>query len=321
MRRLLASAIVLFFVVASVVGTSSIANAQSDGDGSAGSLGQESQAPRAADGSAIVNGWGTGGDVATEADLSVPLTAAQQREMARVLATYIGLQGPTDKDDAAMYAEADRLGIRAAVDAQVRSMQRQAMSPAATPPLSLLVNITQEPQIKSYYRGPTVGSEVVKSSKFWSPRSAKDGLAISQTAMANANHMRTDINGTTAWASRNFVTGLNAWLGSSYYEQINRPNGESFKAAVVANMLQALPPTVNAVEIVDQAHYNNHPNRTIGHWMVIDFYTDYGNTSRFVDSTAGSGIPGYGNAAPRFTYPTAWFAATFLAPNGNGMAI
>lgn len=267
------------------------------------------------DGGAVVYGGGTGGDVAIgEKGIWSP---SVRSEIAHDLATYISLNGPTD--DSAMYAEADRLGLRAAVDAELRSTRLQ---PAAVTgvPLSLMVNITQEPQIKGYYCGPAAGSEIVKSSKFWGPASRKDGSAISQTTMANANHMRTDINGLTDWGSGLFAAGLNNWLGSAYYQQVGRPSGATFKAAVLSDMMVALPPAVDAVEFAGGVHYNNHPDRLIGHWLAIYFVGDYGDTIGFVDSTAGSVyVNGFGLAQPKFMYPTASFASNFL--QSNGMAV
>ncbi len=270
--------------------------------------------PVANDNGAAVYGGGTGGDVFT--GKPAPMTAQEKAHLADILAQYLATSGTKAVSDSAILTEAKRLGVAPQATAQASG----SLAPTSTAAIqSVLLNLTQEPQTTGYYCGPAAGSEIIKSALFSSMRSARDSSAISQGAMANANHMKTDANRVTDWASRNFVNGLNAWTGGAKhsYSQYSAPSASTMIAALTTVMVGGAPVAVDAVEFANGTHYNNHPNRTIGHWLATYYYGNYGNTTGYADSTAGStAVTGFGSAQPKFMYDTTSFTNSFLQSNG-----
>jgi uncharacterized Zn-binding protein involved in type VI secretion len=249
----------------------------------------------------------------------IAMTSDEEEHLAEILTQYLAQSGPKVVDESTILAEAARLGLSDEMEAQISMSGRSSGSVSLAAAQSILLNLTQEPQTKGYYCGPAVGSEIIKSPLFASMRSAKDGSAISQSSMANANHMKTDANQVTSWASKNFVNGLNAWTGGAKhkYAQYSTPSSSTVIAALTTVMIGGAPIAVDAVEQVGGTHYNGHPNRLIGHWLASYYYGNYGATVGFADSTAGSSaVSGYGAAQPKFTYDTASFVNTFLQSNG-----
>ncbi len=276
--------------------------------------------PVSAEGAAATAvGSGTGGDIYTGP--SIPMTAVERQHLAEMYAAYLSQTGPKAISADAVRADAARFGVAAELSSEVAAQSRTAtMSAAASSAnLSILLNVTQQPQTKGYYCGPAAGAEIIKAPLFASMKSKADGASISQTAMANSKHMKTDANGLTAWASKNFVTGLNAWTGNTkhVYAQVTAPSATTMVAALTTVMVGGAPVAADTVEFENGAHYNNHPNRTIGHWIVTYYYGNYGATVGFVDSTANStAVSGFGSAQPKFQVDTATFTTTFLKSNG-----
>ena len=69
---------------------------------------------------------------------------------------------------------------------------------------------------------------------------------------------------------------------------------------------------MNTVEFEGGAHYNGHPNRTIGHWIVGYGYGSSGATSWYNDPATSY----YPNASATFQADTASFSNTYLQSNG-----
>lgn len=178
---------------------------------------------------------------------------------------------------------------------------------------SAYLGLTQVGQNKGYYCGPATGYMVVRYLHGAGFTSRYDGSQPGQAGLANANHMRTDINGGTSWSSGLFVTGINRWNGDSYYVQVNRPSASLTKNAILYSIdYWRKPLAADTVEVVNGAHYNGHPNRLIGHWIAGYGYSSTGDVSYWADPSTTV----FPNASPTFSYNTAAFANSFLQSNG-----
>jgi hypothetical protein len=279
----------------------------------------DSPAASSGNGSNSVVAGGTGGDVYVGPP--IVMTAFEREHLAEMYATYLSLPGPKAVTADAVRADAAKKGVSTELQAQVAAKSQSLMAPAATASAiqSSLINVTQQPQIKGYYCGPAAGAEIITTPLFGSMKSKKDGSAISQTTMANSNHMKTDATGLTDWGSRNFANGLNAWTGNTkhVYAQVSAPSAATMVAALTTVTIGGVPVAADTVEFANGSHYNNHPNRLIGHWIITYYYGNYGATVGWVDSTANSSaVSGFGSAQPKFQADTASFTTTYLQSNG-----
>jgi len=182
-----------------------------------------------------------------------------------------------------------------------------------------ILGVVQAAQETNYYCGPASGYMIIREMKGSGYTSRYDGTTLSQTAMANANHMMTDTYGGTAWSSGRFIQGVNRWLGSSTFVQSNTPSASLFSWIVTFSTDSAGQPIApSTVEFKNGIHYNGHPsNKTIGHWIVADGYYSYGATTHFADPAGQSSAVSWGYLASRyFTYSTTSFANNFLQNNG-----
>jgi hypothetical protein len=179
------------------------------------------------------------------------------------------------------------------------------------------LGISQVPQVKSYYCGPASGYTIIKYLN-GNANSVKDGSSLTQTNIANANHMKTDANGVTSWASKNFVLGINAWRGANYYVQIGQPSAATFKGAVLYSINGSYPFGADTVEFAGGAHYNGHKTSiTIGHWLAGYGYYNSGDTTSFSDPVGNStAVSWSAGVQPYFDHATASFATTYLQSNG-----
>lgn len=258
-----------------------------------------------------------GGGIYTGPTLS--MTPFEKAHLAEVFADYMAMAGTKVLSDGEVLAEATRLGVRTQLQAEISSRTTSERVAAAAVPLSVVIGIKQEPQTKYYNCGAAAGTEIIKSAYFSSMASRRDGSAISQAAMGNANHMKTEANKVTSWASGNFVTGLNAWTGNTkhVYAQYTRPSATTMIAALTTVLTSGTSVAVDTVELQNGSHYNGHPNKKIGHWITAYYFGNYGNTVGFLDSTAGStAVSGYGSAQAKFTADTTTFTNTYLQSNG-----
>lgn len=248
------------------------------------------------------------------------MTPFERSHLADVFADYMAMTGTKVLSDSEILAEATRLGVRTQLQTEVSSRTTgERIASAATVPLSVVIGINQEPQTKYYNCGAAAGTEIIKSAYFNSMASKRDGSAISQAAMGNSYHMKTEANKVTSWASKNFVTGLNAWTGNTkhVYAQYDKPSAATMIAALTTVLTSGTSVAVDTVENVNGPHYNGHPNKLIGHWITAYYFGNYGNTVGFLDSTAGStAVSGYGNAQAKFTADTTTFTNTYLQSNG-----
>jgi hypothetical protein len=168
-------------------------------------------------------------------------------------------------------------------------------------------------QAKNFYCGPATG-KMILNYKNEGP-SAFNGETQTQAHIADAYHMRTDINGKTGWDSGLFRIGLNKWrVGSEigYYTDNGAPTAAEFESALVYDVDNAFPVAASTVEFLNGSHYNGHPNQTIGHWIVGEGYYSYGDGAYFLDPATSV----WTSVSPSFTYGTASFANRFLQSNG-----
>ncbi len=177
-----------------------------------------------------------------------------------------------------------------------------------------ILPMTHFGQNKNYYCGPATGKMILKF--FQKDVSAFDGTGLTQGHVGNANHMRTDINGKTAYASGLLRIGLNRWrVGSNtgLYTDVSQPSPQKFRQGLGLDIDNDIPMAAGTVEFSNGNHYNNHPvSSTIGHWIVVHGYVNSGNDTRFLDpaTTVWSGV------SPNFYYSTNSFVNRFLQNNG-----
>lgn len=187
-------------------------------------------------------------------------------------------------------------------------------SAASTGPAAMYMALNHYPQKKSYWCGPATGKMILK----WlnAGTSAYDGKIQVQANIANDNHLKTETNGVTSWASGRFRIGLNRWLSGSdkgWYIDTAKSSTTTFRNAVVYGVDTSHPFGADTVEFAGGYHYNNHPaNQTIGHWIVVRGYGSYGDTTYFADPATSV----WGAVAPMFTANTNNFVNRHLQNNG-----
>lgn len=147
--------------------------------------------------------------------------------------------------------------------------------------------------------------------------SAYNNATQVQNHIGGSAHMRTDINGKTGWGSGLFRIGLNRWLSASnsgWYVNEGSPSPAYFKNALRIDIESWDHPFgADTVELAGGAHYNNHPrNQTIGHWLTVSAYRNYGETTRFSDPSTSV----WSAASQAFNASTNSFVNTYLQNNG-----
>lgn len=179
---------------------------------------------------------------------------------------------------------------------------------------SVFLGVVQVGQTTGYYCGPAAGYEIIRYVD-GAITSRYDGSVLSQTNLANANHMRTDINGSTDWASGLYVTGVNRWRGTNYYVQVHAPSGVLLTDTFAYSMdVHGMPFSGDTVEFVNGPHYNGHPkNLLIGHWITAYGYSSSGAVGYWADSstTVWPSLP----ISQYFSFDSSSFSS-FLQSNG-----
>lgn len=259
----------------------------------------------------------TGGSVSGPGPEVPPSIQEQSDAKEAVARAYVaekyGTGAPLDYSTAlTSYRTAFPGATEARMTADVQStVVNAAVTTTAT---SLKLNVAHYGQVKNFYCGPAVGKMILKYMN--EGVSALTGESQIQENIANASHMRTDINGKTAWDSGLFRTGLNKWrVGSAigYYADDDAPPPSEFENHVVYDTDHGFPVAANTVEFAGGVHYNGHPSsQQIGHWIVAEGYYTSGDGTYFVDpSTTVWAAPN-----EKFSYATASFTTRFLQTNG-----
>lgn len=261
----------------------------------------------------------TGGDISGPGDETSPEMQAQNAAKSKMAEAYVRAKyhgGSVESYEAAYRAYQAKYpkamkGLGAGDDFRKPSARLDASSAKFA---SNRLGVNQEPQTKDYWCGPASGKVML----VWlnAGPSRYNGAPLKQTSLADANHMRTEINGRTSWASGLFRVGINKWregTSSGSYIDDARPSAAEFESHVVYNTDRGLPVAADAVELKGKIHYNNHPlDRTIGHWLVAEGYYNYGDGTYFVDSSTSV----FPEAAPEFKHATSTFANLYLQSNG-----
>lgn len=139
-----------------------------------------------------------------------------------------------------------------------------------------------------------------------------NGVTLSQTNVASATYLGTTSSSGTTWVSKGMQTGTNKWMQQSNYVQVQSPSASTVRGAFTLTIgASGQPLAADTVEWAGGAHYNGHPDRTIGHWIVGYGYADLGVSTRWLDP-ATSVYPG---ASQTFTVNTDSFVS-FLQSNG-----
>ncbi|PJI94662.1 C39 family peptidase [Luteimicrobium subarcticum] len=109
------------------------------------------------------------------------------------------------------------------------------------------------------------------------------------------------IKTTTAGSDRLQVRNGMRWVAGSrgsQYEAISAPSATELKAIIRADIGgYHIPVVINTHEV--KTHYNNHPNRDIGHFVIAVGYRNGGSTVTIVDPAAGL-AGGYEKSAKTF---------------------
>lgn len=187
------------------------------------------------------------------------------------------------------------------------------------PPTSASVSVTWVQQSNGYYCGPASAFMALKQQGV---TTSKDGAkkSLTQANLAGSTYLKTTSSGGTPWASKKMHATLNKWTKTSAWKATNAPASNSarvtaLKSAFRANIgISKRTVLVNAVEYkvtstdkakIEAGHYNGHPNKTIGHWMVGYAYEKSGDTIKFADPATG--LAGY-KGAKKFSISTRTFA-------------
>ncbi|WP_369345401.1 C39 family peptidase [Demequina oxidasica] len=184
--------------------------------------------------------------------------------------------------------------------------------PSSPPPVSKSLGVSWVRQQTGYYCGPATGYMMLKYKGITKSR-AKSTDSLTQSKLASSSYMKTDANGqTSTWSTGGhfyMVEGLNKWRSGSstgYYTNKAINSNSGLQTLFIYSLYANESVAVSAIEYEGGAHYNSHPNRTIGHWLVGYGYSSNGATLKFKDPASGlSG--GYGGSAQSFQQTSSSF--------------
>lgn len=152
-------------------------------------------------------------------------------------------------------------------------------------PSARSLSVTWQQQKTGYWCGPA--TVAMASGYFKNPKSQAD--------------VAKKIGTTTAGSDRLQVRNGLKWVSGVAYEAISAPSAEQLMVIFRANIgRNGHPFAVNTREEARDRHYNMHPNRGIGHFVLATGYTNEGRTGRMHDPAAGL-KGGYENSAKTFT--------------------
>ena len=254
----------------------------------------------------------TGGDV-TAPGAAPPMTQQAKDKVAATLAWDAAIQaGNTATAAKAMNAYAAKWGSPVA-GSQAKSMSvTQAANVTLAAPASRILGVAQVAQHNGFFCGPASGYEIVRFLHGVGFTSRYDGSAPGQAGLANANHMATTQNRVTDWATGRYVTGINRWRGRNDYVQVHAPSAALLTSVFTSSIgVSGMPFAGDTVEFAGGAHFNGHPNRTIGHWITAYGYSSSGAVGHWADSSTSL----FPAAQRTFTYNTVAFSK-LLQSNG-----
>lgn len=204
-------------------------------------------------------------------------TPEAEEHIADALVAFSTLPSLTASDRAAIEAELAELAERnptAVTDAREALATKLMARSVVVAPAARTLLVAHQAQINGYYCGPATASMIAKYK----------GKSYSQATLATSSYLKTDANGATRWALNVMAPTLNKIVGTTEYQKIQSPTLASLKASFVHDIGQYyLPVAVDTYEYAGGAHYNGHPNKNIGHWIVGKGYSGSGSTLFFAD--------------------------------------
>lgn len=192
------------------------------------------------------------------------------------------------------------------------------MAPASfvmttSPTTEAKLGISQVGQQRNWWCGPATGYVILK----YKNKTSKNGVALSQAALAGSGYMRTDQhhsagNGATNWGDGDMARGLNNW-GSLGYVQTAHPTATQLKTIFKSKIGAKRPIALGTYEAANDQHYNYHPNdRRVYHWITGYGYYNSGANVRYADSATTV----WPNVQPTRTMQTVNMA-NFIHPYGT----
>lgn len=154
--------------------------------------------------------------------------------------------------------------------AAAESVSRVAVSKLGT---------SQVGQQENNWCGPATGYVILK----YKGKTSDGGKALSQSALAGPNYMRTG-TGSTNWGDKDMSHGLNAWGGLGYHELPDQ-TPSVLRSTLLSKIDAGRPLAYGTVEYKNGEHYNEHPaSKNVYHWITGYGYGDSGSTAYYQDS-------------------------------------
>jgi hypothetical protein len=194
--------------------------------------------------------------------------------------------------------------------------------------VSHYVTQTQHPQLRANWCGPAAAQSVVLAwhyEKFWETTSAKDGQALSQSALSGSSYTNAGTSGGTDWVDNDMKRAINNWLfyPYAYYVQYSPSSVATLEDHVTTDLDIDWMMASDMIERANNAslHYNNHPiGIDIFHWTSIYGYSNSGATFSYQDSSANTGSvlgSAWANVNPYFSMSS---TKTYNLMKNNGIA-
>lgn len=226
--------------------------------------------------------------------------------------------GPTLVD-----GPADQVSIPSSISGAMTSMTTSA---APTPSAwSRILSMGIYGQINGYYCGPAGAYMALRYKGYNTGAASGARWSLSQTNLGRkldsqhaGPYLQTDWYGRTDFGLDRMRKGVNQWRvgsDSGFYITTKVPSYEQTLTALIQDIDASWPFFLSTVEYQGGAHYNGHPNRTIGHWVTAYGYTYEGRAVTMGDPSwvlTSSGFSG----TPSYAHNTADFNTKFLSTNG-----
>jgi hypothetical protein len=100
--------------------------------------------------------------------------------------------------------------------------------------------------------------------------------------------------------------------GGGWYADVATPGLTGYRRKLKFDVDYNHGMGVSTVEFANQTHYNGHPNKKIGHWIVGHGYDNKGGQGKYADPATTV----WGSVNPHFWYDTSDFVSNFMGSNG-----
>lgn len=259
-----------------------------------------------------------------------PQTQRILREKDRLAGEYVRvLAGQADRLRFEMRLEAFRMSVGESArpsDFAPRTRPNGITTQSHTS--GIILSTVQAPQSNNAYCGPGSGYTLLNFlGNTTSAYNASHGL--SQSNLARTEYFRTDYYGNTPWytypsdpnGSWPVQAGLNRWRVNSitgWYVPIAYPTDAAvYKDRLVLDVHAGYPLMGNTVELANGTRFNGHPAGAsqIQHWIVLDGYLSYGDTTWYTDPAANSTL-NWTNAYMYNSMSSSTMLGTYLTHRG-----